>query len=100
VVTPKGFLQHREPAWSWRKPFDGAQPSPIHLNRERQTGTGRNIVDLDGTRATHTMLAADVGASHTQRLTEEITQQHPRLHLRLHHFAIELEANRVRGSSL
>src|SRR5205807_1031219 len=71
VVASKGLLQHRQLAWSWRKPFDSAQPCTIQLNGKGEASARRHAVDLDCARAAYTVLTTYMCARHAEGVTEE-----------------------------
>ncbi len=76
-------LQNAQAIRRRRQRFDGTDVAALDLNRQRQAGAGQHAIDNNSARATHAMLAADMGAGGTDLLAQEIRQQHARLGLPL-----------------
>src|SRR5262249_51469409 len=71
--------------------FDGANPGALDLHRQREARARRHTIDLYGAGAADAVLAADMGAGHSEPVAQEIGQQHARLGFGFNDPAVELE---------
>ena len=80
----------------WRKAFHGFDVQPVNLNRQHQTGTGELAVNAQGTRATNTMFASNMGTRRAKLVTQEICQQCARFGVTTDSFAIQAQFDQLR----
>src|SRR2546425_2787079 len=75
--------------------LDGGDAGPVSLNGQHQARARRLLVDENGARAAHAVLAAHVGAGQTQLVSEKVAQQQARLDVALVGEPIDLEVDRL-----
>ena len=83
------LLQLVELAVGRGEQLDRADLAALRLHGEREARTHRRAVDHHRAAAADAVLAADMGAGRTERLAQEIAQQHARLGLGRHGAAVE-----------
>src|SRR5271170_2402559 len=81
MIALERRLQNAEAARRRREAFHGPDIATVDLHGERQAGARRRAVDADGAGAANAVLAADMGAGHSELMPQEIGQQQPRLDL-------------------
>src|ERR1700722_3468717 len=100
VIALERRLQNAEARGRRRKPLYGPDIAALDLHGKRQAGARRRAVDADGAGAANTMLAADMGAGHSELMSQEIGQQQPRLRLATAWLAVQREAEGMSPAGL
>jgi hypothetical protein len=95
VIALECRLQNPETVCRWRKAFNRSHVAAIYLHREREAGSRRITVNIDGARAADPVLASDMGAGHADLMAQKIRQQHAGLGFAGTWLAVEIEANGV-----